>query len=603
MVEKSSRYIVRLSAEGGETVRAALLSMGKDGEAALKELEKGVVKVDTQMTALTRTILRRVVPSITAGGLMYAVRGAVKDLGDLKDMAEKVGVSAEELQVFREMGREVGLGVGEADAAVQKFVKGVGEAQAGTGKLLPLLREYGIAVKDASGNNREWDDVLADVAEAIRLAADDQERLYIATKAFGDEGAAFLIALKKGGKALEDFQQHLRDTGTLFSNEMVDKADEFDKAWEQVMKKWERRWKGLVLSAAYAIQQSTRLVGALAPYTMTGGGQGSGGAGAPPPGGNQGANNEMFGPYQVYGPAASPQEKALPVPPRMPDKRVSKDIGDQNKAREEAIRLAQAEAEKTRSVMDALKFRNEQMMRSAELQDVYNQLRAAGVDLSSEEGQAIQELVAQHHEFLRAQEDQKRASESVKRQWEEQRKSAERMGDAVNDLITDFDDLGSVARKVLADLAQSAIQMGSGGSATGGIGGILAEAIFGGGGLFGGSSKGATIYDYPAGPYLPGRAGGGPVDAGRDYVVGERGPEILRMGNRGGTIVPNHAVSGTGGPVVNIDARGADPAGLARVENLFRSLDMKINRIDGSFEARAAAAASQAKKRALNYMR
>lgn len=50
---------------------------------------------------------------------------------------------------------------------------------------------------------------------------------------------------------------------------------------------------------------------------------------------------------------------------------------------------------------------------------------------------------------------------------------------------------------------------------------------------------------------LPGvgaRAKGGPVMAGRDYLVGEEGPEILRMGSRSGTIVPNHAISsGAGG--------------------------------------------------------
>ena len=42
------------------------------------------------------------------------------------------------------------------------------------------------------------------------------------------------------------------------------------------------------------------------------------------------------------------------------------------------------------------------------------------------------------------------------------------------------------------------------------------------------------------------RAMGGPVMPRRDYLVGERGPEILRMGGRSGTIVPNDQIgSGT----------------------------------------------------------
>ncbi len=48
------------------------------------------------------------------------------------------------------------------------------------------------------------------------------------------------------------------------------------------------------------------------------------------------------------------------------------------------------------------------------------------------------------------------------------------------------------------------------------------------------------------------RADGGPVSAGRMYLVGERGPELFRA-NSSGTIVPNHALRGAdgGGNVIN----------------------------------------------------
>ena len=46
------------------------------------------------------------------------------------------------------------------------------------------------------------------------------------------------------------------------------------------------------------------------------------------------------------------------------------------------------------------------------------------------------------------------------------------------------------------------------------------------------------------------RANGGPVMPGRNYLVGERGPEILRMGGRGGSIVPNDQIGG--GTVVQL---------------------------------------------------
>lgn len=40
------------------------------------------------------------------------------------------------------------------------------------------------------------------------------------------------------------------------------------------------------------------------------------------------------------------------------------------------------------------------------------------------------------------------------------------------------------------------------------------------------------------------RASGGPVNAGRSYLVGEQGPEVLTMGSGSGNITPNHALGG-----------------------------------------------------------
>ena len=61
------------------------------------------------------------------------------------------------------------------------------------------------------------------------------------------------------------------------------------------------------------------------------------------------------------------------------------------------------------------------------------------------------------------------------------------------------------------------------------------------------------------------RANGGPVSAGGAYLVGERGPELLQMGSRGGTIIPNNAIGGGGTTnnmiTVNVDASGTSVEG------------------------------------------
>jgi len=95
-----------------------------------------------------------------------------------------------------------------------------------------------------------------------------------------------------------------------------------------------------------------------------------------------------------------------------------------------------------------------------------------------------------------------------------------------------------LANKITEQLFSLLAGIGGGGSAGGFLGAI--------GGFFSG---------------LVGKAGGGPVSAGRPYMVGERGPELFVPG-ASGTIVPNGKLQASQ-PIINvhhetkIDARGA----------------------------------------------
>ena len=72
------------------------------------------------------------------------------------------------------------------------------------------------------------------------------------------------------------------------------------------------------------------------------------------------------------------------------------------------------------------------------------------------------------------------------------------------------------------------------------------------------------------------RANGGPVSAGGSYLVGEKGPEILQMGSRGGNIIPNNAIGGGGTTnnmiTVNVDASGSSVQGNGSEADQFGSL-------------------------------
>ena len=82
----------------------------------------------------------------------------------------------------------------------------------------------------------------------------------------------------------------------------------------------------------------------------------------------------------------------------------------------------------------------------------------------------------------------------------------------------------------------------------------LNKAISGIGGLLSGG-KGFTGF---LGGLFGKKEMGGRVNAGGAFLVGERGPEILQMGSKGGNIIPNNKIGGgnTNNVVVNVNVEG-----------------------------------------------
>ena len=100
-------------------------------------------------------------------------------------------------------------------------------------------------------------------------------------------------------------------------------------------------------------------------------------------------------------------------------------------------------------------------------------------------------------------------------------------------------DVKSMVSSILADLAQLTLRRN------------VLEPLFGGG-----SGGGAGLFGDLMSSFFGGfRADGGGVDAGRAYMVGERGPEMF-IPSQSGAIVPNEAMRGGAGGRIDVFVHG-----------------------------------------------
>lgn len=109
--------------------------------------------------------------------------------------------------------------------------------------------------------------------------------------------------------------------------------------------------------------------------------------------------------------------------------------------------------------------------------------------------------------------------------------STEQLGQAFQELGNDI--VASLFQKEIAGPLTSAGQ--------GLIGNLVSNIFFAGSGASGGASLAGAA---SGGEISGGRAGGGSVEAGKTYIIGENGPELLRMGSQSGTVIPNSALNG-----------------------------------------------------------
>ena len=238
MARAKHTYAVRLAVEGGNRVKADLTSVGTSGERSIKKIDRasdrasrGLGTLSDRASSLRRRmrllggVLAGVAGAAAVGGLAALVKRSIDAADSIVKTADKLGVGTAALQELRFAANLAGIEQTTLDMALQRFTRRAAEAAKGTGEAKDALKQMGIALKDQHGNIRRSEDLLSDVAEALKNTKDPAERLRLAFKLFDSEGVAMVNMLVAGGDALEAIRQRARDLGIVLDEELLRNAE------------------------------------------------------------------------------------------------------------------------------------------------------------------------------------------------------------------------------------------------------------------------------------------------------------------------------------------------------------------------------------------
>lgn len=373
-------------------------------DAAIKNVEKLSGSIDKNVKGAVEKIagfevklrdIKTVIASmsvvVAAAGAGFAwLKSSADALDELADSAARIGESTAEFQEIEYGAVKAGLKIEEFRISFAKFAKNVGEAKQGQGAFKDTLKAYGIEIQDADGKLRSLNDIFYDYVDVLNATADGSLRAALAQEAFGKSGASMLDMTSKGKGKLQEYADEAHRVGAVVNDELIQQAAEFSEEWDRAIFVIEKRLQSLAGQVIAAFKNASN----------TGFGEYAGGMGW----------FQGYGLKPQYDPSAlgEPINEAAIKAQLVAEKAAAQAEKNRQKLLEASNRSKGGKddpEEKIKRVTAALQFQSEQLRRSAEDQEVYNQLQAAGVDIQSEAGQKIAAQARANYQLAKSQKD------------------------------------------------------------------------------------------------------------------------------------------------------------------------------------------------------
>lgn len=565
---------------------------------------KVIIRAEDRTQAAFRSVqkslgdLQRSIVGLVSAGAIGGYLKSIVDMGDrLQETSQKLGVSVEKLSAYAYAAKVAGSSSDQVSQALVKLATNMQEAGLNKGgEMARTFAALGIGVKDANGHLRATDEVFEDLARKFANAEDGPGKTAAAVKLLGRSGADLIPLLN----SLEDTTAEARRTGQVIGAQFAEKADQFNDSIARI----QGALRGFIANAGEssaimdgfltAIKAVTS-IGIAAADTIQNLGLAIGSLAAA---GVQAAQLNFGEAKKIIELSSRDMEENT----RRANEAIARLWEEQPKKAEETAKkikktviqitegnfgidpekfdrlLADLARETEQAQLELVTDEKEKAARRIAIASMEALKKAEFEKLSVEQRKQYIEAFTKFSEAKTAEEMHKARTDMQKLndEWQntalQMEKATTKWANSATDALTEFVMTGKAsftdfANSVIRDLVRMYVQKQI-------TGPLFAAAESGG--FFSGLGK------------LLGFAEGGNPPVGVPSIVGERGPELF-VPKTAGTIVPNDRLA-TGGDTYYIDARGADQAGLARLETL-------IMRLNGSIEHRAVAAVMDARAR------
>ena len=226
----ANTFVDRYILQADDRTKAATASAQRN----LERLNKTAGALKTTLVGVGAAFVIQRAAKFTADAL-----GMAESIGDV---AEKAGITAEQLQVLRFAAEQNGSSADKLDKAMIKLAVNIGQAgrealglESTASPAGQAMEGLGVSVLDASGNIRSSGEVFPELIDKIAAIASPAERAAVAAKVFGTRiGPELAVLINAGSRSLEGFEAQLRRMGGFFTEEQIEQARQLAAQFDKI---------------------------------------------------------------------------------------------------------------------------------------------------------------------------------------------------------------------------------------------------------------------------------------------------------------------------------------------------------------------------------
>ncbi|HEY1685536.1 MAG TPA: hypothetical protein VGG19_12290 [Tepidisphaeraceae bacterium] len=169
------------------------------------------------------------IEAVLGGSLTEIIEHVGESLHQLSNAAIETGVSVSFLSGISAAASEAGVGTMQLAEAMNFLNRNAADAASGNKDAATAFMRLGISVTDATGQIRPTQDLLMDLADAIKSLPNAAMQAKAAMDVMGRSGADLLPFLKEGSAGIRDWIDTSNQLGATVTSNAADAADAFSK--------------------------------------------------------------------------------------------------------------------------------------------------------------------------------------------------------------------------------------------------------------------------------------------------------------------------------------------------------------------------------------